>query len=390
LATAGFLLCVGSWGFSVIPTASPALLATVASLMAASAVMLLMLDRTPRPSAVARLLCVLDAALVTGAVAATGAGRSMLVCLYVVLVVGACLLLSRWGALAVALASSGLYTALLVGREVVPAVAFDEPVHRLAALDVLAALATSGTIILVSLVAGSLRERDRRSQRQLERQADRLATLGRLAANMAHQVRNPVASLSGAAEALAGRDMAADTRARLAEIVVRESGRLSGLIGDFLEYAHPTPLHLEPIDAALVLDDVLDTLPPRLCLAGVKIVRAFPPSLRLEADRVRFRQVVSTVCSHALAAMREGGELRVEAQRRKETVEITVTDTGPGIAPEALGHAFEPFFPTRDGATGLGLALVHRIVQEHGGEVTVRSDAGVGAEFTLCFPERHA
>jgi signal transduction histidine kinase len=84
------------------------------------------------------------------------------------------------------------------------------------------------------------------------------------------------------------------------------------------------------------------------------------------------------------------GELRVGAQRRHDMVEITVSDTGNSIDSEHVAHAFEPFFATRDHATGLGLALVHRIVGEHGGEVVLRSDGSVGAEFTLRFPERHA
>lgn len=521
LGAAGVLVGVGPWVSGLVPTASPALLLTVVTLLAGSSAALLVLDRTPRPGVVARLLCVLDAALVTGAVAATGAGRSILVCLYIVLVVGVCLLLSRSGGLAVALVSSGLYAMLLVARDVVPAIAFDEPVHRLAALDMLATLVTSGTIILVSVVAGGLAERYRRSQHELERerrsrgdlqafsdvifesvgtglvavdcahritafnraaetltgvsaaaavgadwadvfgpgpavedietvgsrtvgaprhreielrrpggtlvplrittwaleagdgtrlgciaacedlssirameasmrQADRLATLGRLAANIAHEVRNPLASLSGAVEALADAGVAADTRARLTEVVVRESGRLSEMIGDFLEYARPAPLALERIDAAAALEDVLNALPQRLCAEGLKIVRAFPPSLPLDADRVRFRQVVWTLCVNALGAMPAGGELRVDARSLGDIVEITVADTGEGIAAEDLAHAFEPFFATRHDATGLGLALVHRIVHEHGGDVTLRSDGGVGAEFTLRFPERHA
>jgi two-component system sensor histidine kinase PilS (NtrC family) len=223
------------------------------------------------------------------------------------------------------------------------------------------------------------------------RQADRLATLGRMAANLAHEVRNPLASLSGAVEALTGSDVVGDARGRLSEIVVRESSRLSETIEHFLEYAHPAPLVMEPIDAALVVDDVVSALSSRACSSGVKIVRVLPVSLPLEADRERFRQVVWTLCLHALGAMPSGGELRVEAQSHAGMIEITVADTGDGIASEDLPHAFEPFFATRhEVVAGLGLALVHRIVQEHGGEITARSEGGLGAEFTLRFPERHA
>jgi two-component system sensor histidine kinase PilS (NtrC family) len=222
------------------------------------------------------------------------------------------------------------------------------------------------------------------------RQADRLATIGRMAANIAHEVRNPVASLSGAVEALTRPDVQAETRGRLTEIVLRESERLSEIIHDFLEYARPAPLLVEKIDAASVLDDVLSTLGPRLSSKGVTIVRIFPAPLPLEADRDRLRQIVWTLCLNALGAMPAGGELRVEGRARAGMIEITVADTGEGIASHDLAHVFEPFFAHRHDATGLGLAVVHRVVQQHRGDVTVRSQRGRGAEFTLRFPERHA
>jgi len=222
------------------------------------------------------------------------------------------------------------------------------------------------------------------------RQADRLATLGRMAANIAHEIRNPLASLSGAAQALSRPHAAVETRSRLTEIVVRESDRLSELIRNFLEYAHPAPLVVEHVDAAAMLDDVLGTLVPRLPSAEIKIVRAFPTSLPLEADRSRLRQVLWTLCLNAVSAMPTGGELRVGGSARGGVVEISLTDTGEDISPHELPHVFEPFFATIRDETGLGLALVHRIVEEHGGEVTARSERGMGAEFTIRLPERHA
>jgi two-component system sensor histidine kinase PilS (NtrC family) len=221
------------------------------------------------------------------------------------------------------------------------------------------------------------------------RQADRLATLGRMAANIAHEVRNPLGSLSGAVEALTRSNVTSQARGRLTEIVVRESERLSEIIGNFLEYARPAPLRVEPIDAAILLDEILGALVPRLTASGVKVVRAFPASLPLEADRERLRQAVWNLCLNALGAMPAGGELRVEGHIRAGAVEITIADTGEGIPAHDLAHVFEPFFASHHDTTGLGLALVHRIVQEHGGELTVRSEHGLGTEFVLSLPERH-
>ena len=178
LTVAGFLVVVGPWAPAVfVPTVSPTLLLAVVTLVVGSSGVLLGLGRPPRPRAVAWLLCVLDATLVTAVVSATGGARSVLVFLYVPLGVGACLLLSRWGALFIALISSGFYALLLTARSVVPAVAFDEPVDRTAALDMLAILVTSGTIVLVSLVAGRLAERCVVSQRELDRERRNLGDL---------------------------------------------------------------------------------------------------------------------------------------------------------------------------------------------------------------------
>ena len=222
------------------------------------------------------------------------------------------------------------------------------------------------------------------------RQADRLATLGRMAANIAHEIRNPLASLTGAVEALASVEAPAETRSRLTTIVARESGRLSEIMHNFLEYACPTPLALEQLDATPVLDDVLRALASRLAERGVKVIRDFPPSLPLEADRERLRQVFWNLSLNAVAAMPAGGELRVAGATVDGMVEIGFTDTGDGIRVDELAHVFEPFSATRHDAAGLGLALVHRIVHEHGGEVTVRSEHGFGAEFILRLPVRHA
>ena len=223
------------------------------------------------------------------------------------------------------------------------------------------------------------------------RQADRLATLGRMAANIAHEIRNPLASLTGAIEVLTGTAAAGEARERLSQIVVRESERLNQIITNFLEYARPAPLAFQAVNVAGALEGVLLLLEHRGAASGLKIVRAFSSPLVWRVDPEQFRQVLWNLCLNAVEAMPQGGELSVGATAVPgQKLEVWVTDSGHGIAPDDLTHVFEPFFSTKPGGTGLGLSLVHRIVQEHGGEVDVRSTPGLGTTFTVTLPARDA
>jgi len=229
--------------------------------------------------------------------------------------------------------------------------------------------------------------------RQMEarmRQADRLATLGRMAANIAHEIRNPLASLTGAIEALVGAGLPPETRDRLANIVVKESARLDEIIRDFLAYARPAPLARASVNVAEILDEVLVLLEHNAAPGTLTVVREFPPSLPWNVDPQQFRQAVWNLCLNAFQAMPAGGEIRVGATASTELLEVRVTDTGEGIGPDELGQVFEPFFSTKAGGSGLGLALVHRVVQDHDGDIDVRSTPGLGTTFTLSLPVRHA
>jgi signal transduction histidine kinase len=134
------------------------------------------------------------------------------------------------------------------------------------------------------------------------------------------------------------------------------------------------------------VDEVLVLLEHQVDPGTLKIVREFPPALTWTVDRQQFRQVVWNLCLNAVQAMPEGGELRVSMTAVARRLVVRVNDTGEGIATADLGQIFEPFFSTKSGGTGLGLALVHRIVQDHGGEVDVQSRSGAGSTFTLTLP----
>src|SRR4029453_18388625 len=188
-------------------------------------------------------------------------------------------------------------------------------------------------------------------------QADRLATVGRMAANIAHEIRNPLASLTGAIEVLTSPLTAGDARERLAQIVARETERLNHIIKNFLEYARPAPLSIATFDVAAAVEEVLLLLEHRASPGSLKVIREFTPSIAWPVDAQQFRQILWNLCLNAVEAMPEGGELRVAAAVHGQTLEVTVSDTGDGIAAADVSHVFEPFFSTKPEGTGLGLPL---------------------------------
>jgi two-component system, NtrC family, sensor histidine kinase PilS len=228
-----------------------------------------------------------------------------------------------------------------------------------------------------------------RAMEERLRHADRLATLGRLSANMAHEIRNPLASLTGAIEVLASQGPAGELRERLANIVLKESGRLDAILRDFLEYARPAPLARARVNVCETIDEVLVLLDHRATPGTLKVVRDLPASLEWEVDPQQFRQAMWNLCLNAVQAMPDGGELHVAATVVEGHLVVRVEDSGDGIGRSDVAHVFEPFFSTKPGGSGLGLALVHRILKDHGGDVDVDSTPGGGSTFTLRIPTRH-
>ena len=222
------------------------------------------------------------------------------------------------------------------------------------------------------------------------RHADRLATLGRMSANIAHEIRNPLASMTGAIEALTGSTgLIPEDREKLTAIVLRESGRLNRIVSEFLAYARPAPLAPQRIDLAEVLEEILVLLEHRPLPPDVKLVRSFDRPLWMDADPGALRQAVWNLCLNAIDAMPHGGELLVGATVADGAVHLSIADTGTGIAPADLAHIFEPFYSTKPEGSGLGLAMVHRVARDHGGDVDVRTDEA-GTTFTLQLPCAHA
>jgi two-component system sensor histidine kinase PilS (NtrC family) len=236
----------------------------------------------------------------------------------------------------------------------------------------------------------------RRMEEQV-RQADRLAAIGRLAAGLAHEIRNPIGSIRGSVEVLReSLDPQGDDR-RLMDIVLRESDRLDAIIRDFLQFSRPPHLVRVPTDVSAMLDEILLMLGNHGRIQGadtppVQISRDSSESaVKAEVDPSQMRQALWNLCLNAVEAMPQGGELRVgvrtvTAEPGRSLLEITVEDTGVGIAAAELTQVFEPFFTTKPQGTGLGLAIAHRIVEDHGGEIHVQSEPWRGTRFTISIP----
>jgi len=238
-----------------------------------------------------------------------------------------------------------------------------------------------------------------RMENELRRQ-ERLAGVGQLAADIAHEIRNPLAAISGSIEILAGEGhpLGPSEGSRLMRIVIREIERLDSLITDFLEYARPAPPALQEVDLAEVVSEVLG-LQQASQEEGVRLEVQVPAGLRLLADPKQLRQILWNLVRNACDALGGPGRIRVHAAplgpsqgpgetRRKASEEgpmvaICVSDDGCGIAPETLERIFDPFFTTKPEGTGLGLATVHRIATAHGGRIEVESTAGRGTTFRL-------
>jgi signal transduction histidine kinase len=164
----------------------------------------------------------------------------------------------------------------------------------------------------------------------------------------------------------------------------REVAAATLIVSDLLEYSKPRQAVFEAVDVAVLVDEVLSVAPPP---TGVELGRRLPPGLPpIRADRPQLRQVLLNLVSNAYDAMPEGGLLVIEADQDGESIRFTISDTGGGIAAEALPHVFEPFFTTKAKGIGLGLAVSHRIMEAHGGALEITTHEGTGASFAVVLP----
>jgi PAS domain S-box-containing protein len=235
------------------------------------------------------------------------------------------------------------------------------------------------------------------------RRSDRLASLGTLSAGMAHEIKNPLVSIKTFAQLLPERYQDPDFRQTFSNLIGHEIDRIDSLVNQLLRFARPAKPHLKPMHLHQVLDKSLLLVGHRLYQKDIKLTRLWEANVdTIRADADQLEQVFLNFFLNAMDAMKNGGELSIATQIRTdaewvsplthsngqthEILRITIRDSGEGIRSEDIPHVFDPFFTTKDYGTGLGLSVVHGIIQEHGGQIEVESELQKGTAFHILFP----
>ena len=225
----------------------------------------------------------------------------------------------------------------------------------------------------------------RRLEREVRMQ-DRLAAVGRLAAAIAHEIRNPLTSIAGSVSMFSGVPEMGEEHRRLLDIVTRESQRLNSIITDFLAYSRVKQYHFGKVDLIQLVEDTLTLMGHRMAAekTGITIERRFAVREAYAlADGDKIKQVFWNLCENAVRAMKDGGTFTVGVESLGDDWQVAFKDTGTGMTPQQIEKIFEPFQSNFEGGTGLGLAIVYQIMQAHEGKVWARSKPGQGTTFVL-------
>lgn len=337
-------------------------------------------------------LAVIDQLLVSGLVYLTGGAASPATSLYGVACLAAGLLLGVPGAALTGVAGGVCLsvTVLLVRSDLLLPprdqtgtylwLSGDQTLYYLV-INVL-------VLALVALLVSYLAERLERASseladaRQRAAQAERMASMGRLAAGLAHEIRNPLSSIAGAVQMLKTGAPSEEDRL-LCEIVLREAARLDELVTDMVDLARPRHPDKRVVDASAIVDDVVELMKSTEAERNsIRVVRVGSGSAFIEADPGQLRQLLWNLVRNAVQSSAAAGEVRVGIERDR-ALELFVEDDGAGLDSVAKQHLFDIFFTTRSHGSGIGLAVVKRIADEHGFSVSVTSEQGAGARFSV-------
>jgi signal transduction histidine kinase len=264
-----------------------------------------------------------------------------------------------------------------------------------------------GDLLLVGVVAGYLSEKERKQKHNLERtsatlekvyrelqqnfehlkRSEKLYAIGQLSAGFAHEIRNPLAGIAGAAGILQRGQASRERQAECVAIINREAQRMEGLLASFLNFARPRPPQYRLVEPASVIASVVELAAHAIDRQPISLrthVEAGMPAL--ECDPEQFQQVLLNLCINAFQAMPEGGEALISARLEGPMAAVSVRDQGCGLDPQLLDRIFDPFFTTKENGTGLGLSVAFQIMERHGGSLTAHINADRGMTFTARLP----
>ncbi len=339
----------------------------------------------------------LDTLIVSLIIFATGCYSSIFSFLYLMVIVYSSLMIFRRGSLYIAALSSIQYGVML-DMEYFGILKPFVQVRSLLPGDLSHVLykivITMVACFAVSLLSSLLAEQARASRRELQameahvRRVERLAYMGEMAAGLAHEIKNPLASLTGSIQMLR-EEMYCDAGGeKLMRIVLREADRLNAIVTDFLIFAKPQSGNVLQIDVAQSLTEVLELFRRDATRRQqIRITTELISDAQITIDPTHFHQIFWNLLLNAVDAMPDGGTIHIGMRRLSNGgIEITVSDTGCGISAAHIPQIFNPFFTTKPGGTGLGLSIVHRLLENCGGRLDVKSDINSGTAMTLIFP----
>jgi two-component system sensor histidine kinase HydH len=218
------------------------------------------------------------------------------------------------------------------------------------------------------------------------RKGEQMRAVGTLAAGLAHEIKNPLASIKTFTDYLEAHYADPAFRAKFQKIVGGEVERINLIVQQLLEFAKPVPPKLQPVTLPALLDETLEFLNSELVQHHIEVHRRYATRAQVLGDPQQLKQVFLNLVLNSLHAMDGAGRLDCQTALQGADLAVTITDTGTGITPKDLPHIFEPFFTTKPTGTGLGLAVVQGLIKEHGGRIEVTSHPGQGTSFTLYLP----
>ena len=225
---------------------------------------------------------------------------------------------------------------------------------------------------------------DKRAIEEQLKKKEHLALIGEMSAGIAHEIRNPLASISGSVQFLRkGMKLEKEEYKNLMDIIVKESDRLSQSIEDFLDFTKTTPLEKMPMDLSALIEEVSDLV--AVNNKNVRLIKKYSLGYEVVADMKRIKQVLWNLINNAVKAVNREGTIEINVFRQNGNVMLSIKDDGVGISTEDMPRIFTPFYSKFTSGIGLGMALVKRIIDEHHFEIKVDSQKNIGTEVTVCF-----